>query len=108
MALVTVAQLKAALGIGSLYSDAVLEQIIEAAETLLGEYCDASAITAEPAPLKEAALSLSIDLFQAQRSAGGQIVASDFQPSPYRLGRSFVAKVSGLLAPYLKAEGMVG
>lgn len=108
MALLTVSQLKTALGIGSLYSDTVLQQIIDTSVALLEEYCDSEAIAAEPAPLKEAALSLSIDLFQAQRSAGGQIVASDFQPSPYRLGRSFVTKVSGLLAPYLKVEGLVG
>ena len=108
MALVTVAELKAALGIGSLYADEVLQQICDSSEALIEAYVTAESFAAEPAPMREAALSLCVDLFQAQRSAGGQLVAADFQPSPFRLGRSFVAKVSGLLAPYLDAEGFVG
>lgn len=108
MALVTVTELKAALGIGSLYADETLQQICDSATSLIESYVTAASFVEEPAPMKEAALSLSIDLFQAQRSAGGQLVAADFQPSPFRLGRSFVAKVSGLLAPYIDTESLIG
>lgn len=105
MALVTVQELKDALGIGNLYSDDVLEQVIDSVTDVIETYVTADSFDAEPPAMKEAALILCIDLFQTQNSAGGQQVAVDFTPAPFRTGRSFTSKVSGLLAPYFD-EGM--
>jgi len=105
MALVTVEELKTALGIGNLYADATLEQVIDSVTDVIEGYVTAASFDDEPPAMKEAALVLCIDLFQTQNSAGGQQVAVDFTPAPFRTGRSFTSKVSGLLAPYFD-EGM--
>ena len=105
MALVQIQELKDALGIGNLYSDDVLEKVIDSVTDVIEGYITEAAFDAEPPAVKEAALILCVDLFQTQNSAGGQQVAIDFTPAPFRTGRSFTSKVSGLLAPYFD-EGM--
>jgi hypothetical protein len=105
MALVKIQELKDALGIGNLYSDDVLEKVIDSVTDVIEGYITEAAFDAEPPAVKEAALILCVDLFQTQNSAGGQQVAIDFTPAPFRTGRSFTSKVSGLLAPYFD-EGM--
>lgn len=108
MALVKIQELKDALGIGNLYSDDVLEKVIDSVTDVIEGYITEAAFDAEPAAVKEAALILCVDLFQTQNSAGGQQVAVDFTPAPYRTGRSFTSKVSGLLAPYFDEGVFVG
>lgn len=108
MALVTVEELKTALGIGNLYSDESLELVIDSVTDIIESYVTEEAFDAEPPAMKEAALILSIDLFQTQNSAGGQQVAVDYTPAPFRTGRSWINKVSGLLAPYLNVEAYIG
>jgi hypothetical protein len=105
MALVTVQELKDALGIGNLYSDPTLQKVIDSVTDVIEGYVTSESFDDEPPAMKEAALILCIDLFQTQNSAGGQQVAVDFTPAPFRTGRSFTSKVSGLLAPYFD-EGM--
>lgn len=109
MALVTVQDLKDALGIGNLYADATLEQIIDTVTDVIEQYVTPESFDDEPPAMKEAALILCIDLFQTQNSAAGQQVSVDFQtPTPFRAGRSWVQKVIGLLAPYIDVEGLIG
>lgn len=106
MALVTVSELKTALGIGNLYADATLEQVIDSVSAIVESYVTAESFEDEPPAMKEAALILCIDLFQTQNTAGQNAVAVDFTAGvPFRVGRSFTSKVSGLLAPYYD-EGM--
>lgn len=105
--LVTAAELKSVLGVGSLYPDEVLEEVIDAAETTIKAYLvDLDGLNT--APVKEAVLAVSVDMWQNRQAPGGQLSGVDFQPAPYRLGRSLLAKVSGLLGPYLDTEGMIG
>jgi hypothetical protein len=52
-------------------------------------------------PVHEAALVLAIDVMQNRTAAGGQNVGIDGQPGPYRMGRSLLDRVSGLLGPWL-------
>lgn len=105
--LVTAAELKSVLGVGSLYPDEVLDEVILAAETTITAYLvDLTAL--ETAPVKEAVLAVAVDMWQNRQAPGGQLSGVDFQPAPYRLGRSLLAKVAGLLGPYLNVEGMVG
>lgn len=44
---------------------------------------------------------VSTEIFQSRTAAGGQIEGVDFAPTPYRMGRSLLNRVTGLLAPYL-------
>lgn len=104
MALVTISELKSALGVGSLYSDEMLQEICDASALLIEPLVTAESFEAEPAPMRQAALGLAVDLFQSQRAVGGQPVAADYTPAPFRLGRSLMSKFSGLLAPYIDAE----
>jgi hypothetical protein len=83
----------------------MLEQVIDSVTDVIQGYVTADSFDDEPPAMKEAALILCIDLFQTQNSAGGQQVAVDFTPAPFRTGRSFTSKVSGLLSPYFD-EGM--
>lgn len=105
MALLTVEELKTTLGVGELYTEADLQQVVDASVELIESYVTAASFEAEPAPMKEAALSLAVSIFQTRTATGGQIVGMDFTPSPFRLGRSLTSTVQGLLAPYL-AEGV--
>lgn len=105
--LVSAAELKQILQVGSLYPDEVLEEVILAAETIITSYLvDLTGI--ETAPVKEAVLAVAVDIWQNRQAPGGQLSGVDFQPAPYRLGRSLLSKVSGLLGPYLNPEGMIG
>lgn len=108
MALVTVDELKTSLGIGNLYADETLEQIIDTVVDVIEGIVTAESFEAEPPAMREAALILCVDLFQTQNSAAGQQVAVDFTPSPFRAGRSFVQKVVGLLGKYLDEGIFVG
>ena len=58
--------------------------------------------------VREAAMNLAVDIWQArqQSSIGG--VSPDFSPSPYRMGNTLMARVRGLLAPYMSPRSMVG
>lgn len=109
MALVTGQELADALDLDYLAPlDAVLDQVAEAADDVVGSLITAAADIAEPAACKEAALSVGVEMFQARTAAGGQPVATDFSPGPYRLSVWVTKRVHALLAPYMKVEGMVG
>ncbi len=41
-------------------------------------------------------------------ASGGSIEGVDFAVTPYRLSKNLLAKVTGLLGPYLDVETMVG
>jgi hypothetical protein len=60
-------------------------------------------------PNAEAAiLAISVEIFQSRTAAGGSIEGVDFSVTPYRLSKNLLAKVTGLLGPYLDVETMVG
>jgi hypothetical protein len=58
--------------------------------------------------VKEAALAIAVDIFQSRVAPGGQMEAVDFTPGPYRLGRSLITRVSGLLGRWMDTGSMVG
>ena len=58
--------------------------------------------------VREAALAIAVDVFQSRVAPGGQTEAIDFTPGPYRLGRSLISRVSGLLARWMDTEALVG
>ncbi len=58
------------------------------------------------AAVESAIYVVSTEIFQSRTAAGGQIEGVDFAPTPYRMGKSLLSRVSGLLAPYLD-EGAI-
>jgi len=72
-----------------------------AAET----YTDYSTIPA----IQEASLMISIDIWQSRQSpSSGGVTVDGYAPSPYRMGNTLLARVRGLLSPYLDPRSMVG
>ena len=192
MSLTTVAELRTALGVGTLYADATLQEVCDAADNVLlpfiwantsfgiahsneastgttyfdenvqktfyvgqtvtisgmgskhngsktitavGEYSITYAITGNnntvtpyhpvnpygivaadtyldpstvPA-IQECALMISIDIWQSRQApSSGGVSIDGYTPSPYRMGNTLLARVRGLLAPYLDPRSMVG
>ena len=59
--------------------------------------------------VREAAMQLATDIFQARQvTSSGGVSADGYAPSPYRMGNSLMGKVRGLLAPYMNPASMVG
>lgn len=191
MSTTTVAELRTALGIGSLYSDAVLQSVCDAADdvmlpflwknenyniahsntiteatlyfsdkisdvyyvgesvtvtkngtpyngtftiTAVNTYSISYALAGSPAAqgyhpvvpqgvvsgitqmdytaqaaVQEASLMISVAIYQARQAPTGQGVSIDgFAPSPYTMSNQLMARVRGLLAPYLSPGSMVG
>ena len=190
MALTTIAELRTALGVGSLYADATLQEVVDAADNVLlpflwknqqsiiahssdgttgtlyfdvpidkvfyvgqtvtisgagSRYNGSKTITAvnnydfdititagnnnpyhEVNPygiaaaetytdyttipaIQEASLMISVAIYQARQAPTGQGVSIDgFAPSPYTMSNQLMARVRGLLAPYLSPGSMVG
>ena len=74
---------------------------IAAAET----YTDYTTIPA----IQEASLMVAITIWQARQAPSGQGMSVDgFSPSPFTMSSTLVARVRGLLAPYLDPRSMVG
>lgn len=109
MAIVTGSDVAAALGLPG--STAVLDDVALVADELLRPYLDSSIdpdAGPVPAPVGEAGIVVAIDVFQNRTAAGGQSVGIDGTPGPYRMGRSLLERVSGLLGPYLSMRSEIG
>ena len=67
-------------------------------------YLDPSTIPA----IQEASLMISIDIWQSRQApSSGGVSIDGYTPSPYRMGNTLMARVRGLLAPYLDPNSMV-
>jgi hypothetical protein len=58
--------------------------------------------------IQEAALMISVDIWQARQTTSSGGVSPDFQPSPYKLGNTLLARIRGLIAHALDPRSMVG
>jgi hypothetical protein len=59
--------------------------------------------------VREAAMILAVDIFQARQvSQTGGVSIDGFSPSPYRMGNSMIGKIRGLIAGYANPGAMVG
>jgi hypothetical protein len=189
MALTTVSELRTTLGVGTLYTDAVLQEVCDASDAVLlpmlwtpkwfavahenipgtgtlyfnesvydtfyvgqsvtiansgGQYNGTKTITAvgdysisvttnhtgtQPyhpifpygtvstttytdwttdTAVQQAALMISVDIWQARQVSNSGGVSPDFTPSPYRMGNTLLARVRGLIAHALDPRSMVG
>jgi hypothetical protein len=62
----------------------------------------------QDAAVQEAALMISVDIWQARQVSNSGGVSPDFTPSPYRMGNTLLARVRGLLAHAISPNSMVG
>ena len=68
-----------------------------------------TAIDYETVPaVNQAALMVAVDIWQSRQASNSTSITADFQPSPWRMSASLIAKVRGLLAPYLSPNSLVG
>ena len=58
--------------------------------------------------VREATLMIAVDIWQARQASNAGGISPDFQPSPYRMGNTLMARVRGLLADHLAPGGQVG
>ena len=68
---------------------------------------DAATIYASNPAVYEAIIVVSVEVFQSITAAGGQIEGVDFQVSPYRMGRSLLNRVVGILGKSLDTGAML-
>jgi len=74
---------------------------IAAAET----YTDYATIPS----IQEAALMISIDIWQSRQApSSGGVTIDGYAPSPYRMGNTLLARIRALISPYLDPRSMVG
>lgn len=58
--------------------------------------------------VNQATLMIAVDIWQARQASNAGGISPDFQPSPYRMGNTLMARVRGLLADHLAPGGQVG
>lgn len=58
--------------------------------------------------VRQASLMIAVDIWQARQTSNAGGISPDFQPSPYRMGNTLMARVRGLLADHLAPGGQVG
>ena len=86
-------------------ADVILRNVIPAGVAYLSG-ANAATLYASTEAIEQAILIVSTEIFQSVTAAGGQIEGVDFQPSPYRMGRSLQNRVIGLLGSYIDVETM--
>jgi hypothetical protein len=87
-------------------ADVTRRQIIPNGTATLSGY-SAATLYVGNASIESAIYAVSIEVFQSRTAAGGQIEGVDFASSPYRMGRSLLNRVIGLLGNYVEVETMV-
>ena len=88
-------------------SDVTRRQIIPNGIATLSGY-SAATLYVGNSSIESAIYAVSIEVFQSRTAAGGQIEGVDFGATPYRMGRSLLNRVIGLLGNYIDVETMVG
>jgi hypothetical protein len=110
--IIDLADFKVVLGVGDLYADEDLERVTQAATNILLAYL----IQDEDDPIDyalvpevvEAATAIAVDMWQSRLAPGGTINAIDFTPGPYRMGKSLITRVSGLIGQHMDTGSFVG
>ena len=86
-------------------ADIIIRGVIPAGVAYLSG-ANAATLYASTDAVESAVTIVSVEIFQSITAAGGQIEGVDFQPSPYRMGRSLQNRVIGLLSPYVDVESI--
>jgi hypothetical protein len=86
-------------------ADILIRGVIPAGVAYLSG-ANAGTLYASTEAIEQAILIVSVEIFQSVVAPGGQIEGVDFQPSPYKMGRSLMNRVIGLISPYIDVETM--
>ena len=86
-------------------ADILIRGVIPAGVAYLSG-ADAATLYANTDAVEQAVTIVSVEIFQSVVAPGGQIEGVDFTPSPYRMGRSLMNRVIGLISPYIDVETM--
>ena len=86
-------------------ADILIRGVIPAGRAYLSG-ADAATLYASTDAVEQAVTIVSVEIFQSVVAPGGQIEGVDFSPSPFRMGRSLMNRVIGLLSPYIDVETM--
>jgi hypothetical protein len=81
-------------------ADIDYQPIIPAGDVYVSGKNAATLYAADP-DIESAVTIISVEIFQSITAAGGQIEGVDFQPTPYRMGRSLASRVYSLIAKYV-------
>jgi hypothetical protein len=87
-------------------ADINFNAVIPHGTTYLSGFNAETIYAADPA-VYEAIIVISVEVFQSINAAGGQIEGIDFQPTPYRMGRSLLNRVIGILGKSLDTGAML-
>lgn len=82
-------------------ADIALQPIIPAGDAYISGKTASVLYAADP-DIENAVTIISVEIFQSITAAGGQIEGVDFQPTPYRMGRSLTSRVYSLIAKYVE------
>jgi hypothetical protein len=58
--------------------------------------------------IKLATLMVCTEIWQAKQAANGGALDPNFQPSPFKMGSTLIAKIRGLIANHLAPNGLIG
>jgi hypothetical protein len=58
--------------------------------------------------VRQGTAMIAVDIWQSRQQTANGGVSPDFQPSPYKMGNTLLARVRGLLANHLSPNGLVG
>lgn len=109
---ITATDLRAVLGVSeAMYDDTYLDQIIDTAEGAIFPLLKSAPVNTDYADYPEIVsviLAASVEVFQSRIAPGGSQEGVDFSPGPFKLGRSFFNRYTGLLADWINVESMVG
>jgi hypothetical protein len=86
-------------------ADVSYRNSIPAGTATLSGY-SAAAIYASSPRVESAVYVVAIEVFQSRTAAGGQIEGVDFQPTPFKMGRSLLNRCIGLLGELLDVEAL--
>ena len=86
-------------------ADILIRGVIPAGVAYLSG-ANAGTLYASTEAIEQAILIVSVEIFQSVVAPGGQIEGVDFQPAPYKMGRSLQNRVIGLLGNYVDVENM--
>lgn len=110
MALIDLDDLKRVLGIGDIYADPIVQEVADSAVNVVTVYLKplTSPATYDDVPeVRQAVLAVAVDIWITQYGTAAQ---SDVmgQPAPWRLGRTLVERVKGLLGEHYNFAGTIG
>lgn len=110
VALIDIDDLKRVLGIGDIYADAIVQEVADAASNVVSQYLiplTAPATYDDVPEVRQSVLAVAVDIWITQYGTAAQQDPMG-QPAPWRLGRTLVDRVRGMLGEHYNIAGQIG